>query len=116
MDIFAKIQEMTNARMLAGFQAQMADFDGSRHHFLVLYIGTFIPCNNTIPEGLKHAINDTSLCQPEIDFLLACVDTPSTCVQDLIKIYDQTDELAECQLGGLLRQCLNTYVDVMFTS
>ena len=67
-------------------------------------------------DGLKDAVNDTSLIDTEVDFMIACIDSKTTNVQGLIEIYEQYPRLLNCQLGDVLRRCLDSQSDLIFAA
>lgn len=111
------IMKQVNDNMIKSFQDQVDDYQGkiTRQQFVGLYIATFVGVESTASsEQLKRAVNDTSLIDVEADFMLACIDSQAKGVKQLLDIYEQYERLPNCQLGDVLRRCLDVHQELVF--
>ena len=123
MDKFAEIMKGVNKKMTQGFEDKLSSFPKNlltKKLYILLLTSTFIGISegcfkdNSLAQNLcKHCINGTSLCEPETTFFVKLIDSWDHGIMDLtllnhIKdIYNNTEELAECQLGQPIWDCLS---------
>ena len=70
-----------------------------------------------------RAIDNVSLCRPEVDFFHSLVKLslgesmaqPSAYIASCLELYDRMTDLAVCQLGPNIRKCLEASRTVAFT-
>jgi len=118
MESLRQIMKQVDDKMVASFQDHITVFNGkiTREQFIKVYCITLcVSCNlSASMTELKRAINDTSLIDTEADFMIACIDSEAKSVKDLLVIYEKYPNLPRCQLGGVLRRCLDSSVDLVF--
>src|SRR5437016_5963968 len=123
MNRFAKLMETINKKLVQQFERNLSSIQKDRLStkiYILLFISTFVrmyeECfdkeDNDARNVCKQLIRNTSLCEPEYVFFEKIVDFWSEKKMDqndlneIEKIYNETEDLSDCQLGQPIYDCL----------
>jgi hypothetical protein len=116
MDLLRRVRMPLDNQLLAKFRCQFESENITRKEYILKFISTFV--KNDISENveftevikkLHECVDKTSLCKPEIKFfhrLIDCDVPMEKYIDTLEEIYYQTSNLSNCQLGKVIKRCL----------
>jgi hypothetical protein len=110
---FAQMMKNVEQTMNERFNNTVKDLTTvTRKNYLVIFLGHFLGFDSThdmsgtddsaFDNNLHGFIDSVSLCEPEIIFFHACVNLKKSddFISGYIKLYNETDNLKNCQLGN----------------
>lgn len=117
------IMKTINKQMTDEFEKNLSNIPKdklTKKTYSLLLINTFIglskSCfgdnNSTASETVKYCINGTSLCGPEYKFFEKLVDLwnekklDMNDLKEIESVYNETTDLAQCQLGKPIFDCI----------
>lgn len=117
MEYLSKIFDEVDDVMFEKFKNQLSSPKINKNTYLRIFITTFVLANvdnkmneKTMKCSLHNAVDETSLCNEETQYfhnVIDCNESAENYVNTIQSMYSKNKQLTKCQLGRLIKRCLD---------